>query len=168
MSRIIVGVDNGVSGGLAFIDMTGVPVVFNTPVFETFGYQKAAKTFHRFDHKQFRNIMFGFFPEGIQKFHFVIERPMVMPARFEATVSALRCYEATLVAIESHFPGSSFETIDSRVWQKAMLPTGIKGPELKKASMQRGIELFPGCADWILKQKDADPLMIMEFARRNR
>lgn len=160
--------DNGVSGGFALISPAGTPVVFSTPVFETFGYQKAAKKFNRFDHKAFRNIMFGYFPEGTQKFHFVIERPMVMPARFEATVSALRCYEALLVAIEIHFPESSFETIDSRAWQPKMLPSGIKGPELKKASMQRGLELFPTCADWIRKQKDADPLMILEFARRNR
>ncbi len=169
MSKIFVGIDNGVSGGIAISRPEDPMLVFSTPVKEVFGYQKVAKKFNRLDHERFKERLEYFLAGSLgDQIHIVIERPMVMPARFEATVSALRCYEATLVCLEQVLPQAAVETVDSRAWQKIMLPEGLRGPELKKASMQRGVELFPGCADWIRKQKDADPLMICEWARRTR
>ena len=49
-----------------------------------------------------------------------IERPMVNPKRFEATVSALRALEATLIVLESLNIGKEY--CDSKGWQKALLP----------------------------------------------
>lgn len=168
--RTIIGIDNGVSGGIAILAPDLPPRVFSTPVKEVFGYQKVAKKFKRLDHAAFEMLMARETRDN-EELVILIERPMVMPARFDATVSALRCYEATLVVLETFLEphrGASVETIDSRQWQKIMLPTGIKGPELKKASRQRGLELFPSCADWINTQKDADPLLIAEWGRRHR
>jgi hypothetical protein len=48
-----------------------------------------------------------------------------------------------------------------------MFPKGLKGIELKKASMDIGIRLFPHLEEVIIKQKDADGLLIAEWARRN-
>jgi len=48
-----------------------------------------------------------------------------------------------------------------------MLPHGVKGPaELKKASADIGKRLFPGQTEAIDKHKDADGLLMAEWARR--
>jgi len=56
-----------------------------------------------------------------------------------------------------------YEYIDSKEWQKVLLPKGIKGSdELKKASLDIGKRMFP-----TLKiKKDADGLLIAEYLRR--
>lgn len=55
---------------------------------------------------------------------------------------------------------------DSKHWQRILLPKGAKGPELKKASMDIGCRLFPEHEKLIRKHKDADGLLIAEWARR--
>jgi hypothetical protein len=95
-----------------------------------------------------------------------MERPCVNPGRFTTTLSAMRAFEATTIVIEN-LGLTVQETIDSKRWQHKLLP-GIKGsPNLKKASMELGIELFPQHKDLIIKHKDADALLIAEWARRN-
>ena len=75
------------------------------------------------------------------------------------------CFEAQLGIIEDL--QLAYQIIDSREWQRVFLPEGIKGAaELKKASLDCGLRLFPKCADMIQKQKDADALFIAEYARR--
>ena len=55
--------------------------------------------------------------------------------------------------------------IDSKEWQKALLPKGIKGSdEQKKASFDIGNRLFPQFEDF--KHKDRDGLLIAEYGRR--
>jgi hypothetical protein len=86
---------------------------------------------------------------------------MVNSTRFNATLSAIRALEATLIALEeSQFP---YEYIDSKEWQKLLLPKGLKGSdELKKASLDVGKRMFPE----LEIKKDADGLLIAEFMRR--
>lgn len=169
---IFIGIDNGVSGAVACLD-GDTTIVDNTPVFETFSYQKQASKIHRIDVKKLYGLLLKMVhnrprecgaPE--EQVHVTIERPMVMPARFAATVSALRAYEATLVCLDLFLPTASVQTVDSRGWQKMFLPEGLKGPELKKASLQRGIERWPGHADWIRKQKDADALFLALYGKK--
>jgi len=94
-----------------------------------------------------------------------IERPYMNPKGFKATASALRCLEATLISIE-RAAGLSYEYIDSKQWQKVMLPKGCKGPDLKTTSRDIGCRLFPEHTKVIRKHKDADSLLIAEWARR--
>ncbi|MHC4574386.1 MAG: hypothetical protein ACYS76_09695 [Planctomycetota bacterium] len=47
-----------------------------------------------------------------------------------------------------------------------MLPKGCKKEELKKASIDIGCRLFPYHKEQIIKHKDADSLLIAEWARR--
>ena len=89
---------------------------------------------------------------------------MINPMRFQASVSAARSLEATLIAIESLNLPHMY--VDSRKWQKALLPHGCKGDELKKASLDIGCRLFPNRKQIIEKHKDADSLLIAEWARR--
>jgi hypothetical protein len=86
---------------------------------------------------------------------------MVNSTRFNATLSAIRALEATLIALErSQFP---YEYIDSKEWQKVLLPKGLKGSdELKAASLDIGKRLFPS----LDIKKDADGLLIAEYMRR--
>ena len=62
----------------------------------------------------------------------------------------------------------SYEYIDSKEWQKVLLQKGVKGPELKKASQDIGCRLFPKLKDIIIKQKDADGILIAEYCKRVR
>ena len=55
--------------------------------------------------------------------------------------------------------------VDSKDWQKVLLPKGTKGSdELKKASLDIGNRLFPQFAD--NKHKDRDGILIAEYGRR--
>jgi hypothetical protein len=87
---------------------------------------------------------------------------MVNPMRFLATTSALRALEATLIVIEQlELP---YQYIDSKEWQKALLPHGLKREELKKAAIDIAKRLFPQFTN--LSSGQADALLIAEYARR--
>ena len=93
----------------------------------------------------------------------ICERPMINPTRWKASMSAIRCWEAQLIILE--VLGVSHQFVDSKEWQKMMLPKGIKGSdEQKKASKDIGKRLFPSLADF--KHTDFDGILIAEFARR--
>ncbi|WP_461249115.1 RuvC family protein, partial [Treponema sp. R6D11] len=54
----------------------------------------------------------------------------------------------------------SYQVVDSKKWQKEFLPN-IKGSkDLKKASLQRGVERFPILECEIKKHGDADGLFL--------
>ena len=93
----------------------------------------------------------------------LMERPLVNPSRFASTASALRCHEAELIMIE--VMGIRHMFVDSKEWQKALLPKGCSGEELKKASLDIGNRLFPQFDN--IKHPDRDGILIAEYARRN-
>jgi hypothetical protein len=137
--------------------------VVSTPTFVEQDFQKDKKNVTRVD---VLKLIFWFneLPKG--NVRIVLERPFVNPMMFNATLSAIRAWEATLIALQKfNFPR---QVIDSKRWQKEMLPAGCKGKELKATSVQMGCRLFPDHADWIKDQGDADALLIAEFSRRNR
>lgn len=164
--RIYIGIDNGTSGSLACVGDCAVRYI-ETPVFKEQSYTKAKKIISRVDHmalKQwFVDIMGINMPAG--ELIAVMERPCINPARFKTSVSAARALEATLCVIEDL--GIPHMYVDSRDWQPKMLPKGVKGaPELKKASMDIGLRLFPDQEKVIKHHKDADALLMAEWARR--
>ena len=123
-------------------------------------YTKKKKEVSRVDCKGFLEIISQFDPKDVRA---VIERPMINPTRFTASMSAIRCLEAQLILLESL--GISHMFIDSKEWQKKLLPQGLKGAdEQKKASYDIGNRLFPQFAD--LKHPDRDGILIAEWARR--
>ena len=89
-----------------------------------------------------------------------VERPFT--GRFlNAVLPAQRAFEAVLIALET--AGVPYEVIDSKVWQKPMLGA-VKGSEnLKRASMELGIKLYPQLAYQITKHGDADGLLIAHY-----
>lgn len=163
-SPIYIAIDNGVSGSIAVLARNGALSTFDpVPTVEQQDYTKTKKRIRRIDapalERRLEQYSFRLTPP-----HVFIERPLVNPGRFMATCSALRALEATLIVLERlQLP---YQFVDSKQWQKVMLPAGCVKEELKVASMDIGCRLFPQHAAVIRKQKDADSLLMAEWARR--
>lgn len=159
--KISIGIDNGVSGSIGIIDENGSSFI-ETPTFSQQNYTKKKANITRIDTKILIEILARFSNTNC---FVLMERPMVNPQRFQATTSALRSLEATLVVLEQLKLPHAY--IDSKEWQKVLLPQGIKGSdELKKASFDIGCRLFPQHEDLIKRHKDADGILIAEYCRR--
>lgn len=162
--KVWIGIDNGVTGTIGVVEREeGVIDFFKTPVVKVLDYTKKKKEISRIIGTELQGKLSVYIPGPNLQVLALIERPMVNPTKFVATVSALRAFEATLIIIESlKIP---YQFIDSKEWQKEMLPQGIKGSEeLKKASLEIGSRLFP---DRVIKgHKDMDGLLIAEYGRR--
>lgn len=167
MHRIYIGIDNGVTGTIAWVSNIHPPGFIETPVKSEQNYTREKKNVTRIDTKSLEAVLFELMdcaqvsPEECIA---VIERPMVNPTRFMASCSALRALEATLIVLENL--GIPRMYTDSRAWQKKLLPQGCKGEDLKRASEDIGLRLFPSLGPVIKKHKDADALLIAEWARR--
>lgn len=148
-----IGIDNGVSGTIGILGKE--PEFHKMPTFESQDYTKAKKRITRIDTEELRIIL-----NGLEKPFILLERPMVNPGRFKATISAVRAFEATLIVIE--YLKIPYEVIDSKKWQKEFIP-GYKGKELKSAGVEVAKRLFPG----VNVKKDADGILIAEYARRH-
>jgi hypothetical protein len=158
--KIYIGIDNGVTGTIGIVGDGIEPQLYHTPVIKEQDYTKKKKEISRVNCEKFLEIIKQFDPKDVRA---VIERPMINPTRFTASISAVRCLEAELILLESL--GISHMFIDSKEWQKKLLPQGIKGDdEQKKASYDIGNRLFPQFTDF--KHKDRDGLLIAEWARR--
>lgn len=162
-NRMYIGIDNGVSGTLGWSGQTQQGFVFGQikmPVFSQLKYTKAKSNITRVDYNklywQLEEIM------GLSlSLLAVIERPMINPGRFNASLSAIRALECTQIALENLSIPHRF--VDSKEWQKHMLPSGLKGADnLKKASLDIGKRYFPS----IKCSPDADGLLMAEWARR--
>lgn len=164
--KIYIGIDNGVTGTIAWVGDGVESTIIETPVIKEQSYTKAKNIITRIDHVKLREILVDVLgtiapSDAIA----VIERPMIQPVRFKASISAARSLEATLCVVENL--GIPHMYADSKDWQRKMLPAGTVGtPELKMASRDIGIRLFPGQEKLIRKHKDADALLIAEWARR--
>ena len=160
MSKVYIGIDNGTSGTIAVVGDSITPVFVHTPVKKEQNYTKAKKIISRLDCTAFLDIVRQ--EEGADV-TVLLERPLVNPTRFVATTTALRCFEAELILLETLRYRIIY--IDSKEWQSKMLPKGIKGSdELKKLSLDVGNRLFPQFRDF--KHPDRDGLLIAEYGRR--
>ena len=160
MSKVYIGIDNGTTGTIGITGDGIQPIIYHTPAKKEQNYTKKKDNITRLDAKGFAEILSAYDKNDVMV---VMERPMVNPTRFKSTTSALRCFEAELTLIE-HF-GLPYCYVDSKDWQRILLPKGIKGSdEQKKASKDIGKRLFPSLADF--KHTDFDGLLIAEYARR--
>lgn len=161
--KLFIGIDNGVSGTIGII---GEEVrFFKTPTRSVLKYTKKKANITRIDHKE----LFKVLAEYTDKYKtneiiVALERPMVNPQRFNASTSALRAWEATIIVVE--LLGLPYMYIDSKEWQKVMLPKGLKGSSiLKKASRDVGERLFPDFKE--IKHEDMDGILIAEYLRKS-
>ena len=158
--RVFMGVDNGVSGAITILSESGIVLLhIKTPIKNCLNYTKKKAFMNRVNFPKLKRILSSW--ENNCTPFCMIERPMVNPMRWVASVSALRCLEASEILLEElQIP---YQFIDSKEWQKALLPSGLKGPQLKKAALDVAKRLFP-------KQVivNADALLIAEHCRRTR
>jgi hypothetical protein len=160
---VYIGIDNGVSGSIGVMmgNRVGLLLAGHYTRSEQ-DYVKKKQRVSRIDVPQLREFLD---PWGGARRVAMIERPMVNPHRFRATASALRALEATLILLEEL--GVSREFLDSKKWQRVLLPDGVSGsPELKRASREIGSRMFPSLAEDIKRHGDADGLLIAEYCRR--
>lgn len=162
MKKVFIGIDNGVSGSIGIISPSTV-YFGKTPTFVQQDFQKKKKNITRVAHSELYELLrlhtYGFKASEIMV---AIERPMINPQRYTATISAVRAWESTLITLESL--GLPYQVVDSKEWQKKVLPQGVKGsPELKKASLDVGNRLFPQFKE--NKHEDRDGMLIAEYLR---
>jgi len=162
-----IAIDNGVTGTIAFIHNSGTSSFFKIPAFEQKNYTKAKGDITRI---KFRELLQDFKVLEQHKPFVIIERPMVNPGRFKATISALRALEAVQIAVEYfQYP---YEFVDSKQWQRQFFPSATKDKkhttaELKNFSVEYGLRYFPEHKDLILKHSDADSLLMAKWAQLN-
>lgn len=160
MSKVYIGIDNGVTGTIGIVGDDIDPVFVKTPTKTEQNYTKAKQNITRVDCSALKSLIEAYSEHNVIV---VMERAMVNPSRFKATTSALRCLEAELIIIELLSYPHIY--VDSKEWQRAMLPKGIKGSdEQKKASLDIGNRLFPQFQG--VKHPDRDGILIAEYARR--
>lgn len=162
MKKVFIGIDNGVSGSIACISENNVTFL-KIPTISQQDYTKKKSNVTRIDVPHLINLLSSYTRDTPTSDIIVaVERPMVNPQRFVATASALRAWEATLIILE-HLK-LPYQVVDSKEWQKVLLPKGVSGIELKKASLDVGNRLFPQFKE--LKHPDRDSLLIAEYLRK--
>lgn len=164
MNKLFVGIDNGTSGAIGIVsDDSSLHCWYSTPSKIELSYTKTKQNISRIDFPK----LLILFKEKVLSYNIPVrvflERPLVNPGQFKTTMSAMRSLEATLIVLEElKIP---FSYLDSKEWQKDMLPSGLKGKELKEASRQIGRRLFP---DLDFGKSDCDAILIAEYARKNK
>lgn len=162
---VFIGFDNGVtSQGIGVVSSEREAELLKLPIKKELSYTKEAKNISRIDFAGLCELFEKLKAKWLLKGETILvglERPMINSARFNASLSAIRALEATLIAVEQH--ALRYEYVDSKEWQKVLLPKNIKGSDaLKKASLDIGKRLFPE----LDIKKDADGLLIAEYLRR--
>jgi len=157
----VVGIDNGVTGSIAVIYDDGTYTFLKTPVIQQLSYTKKKKYIARINFKK----MYEFF-QNLKTSNSVVlavlERPMVNPMRFVATLSAMRALEATQIILEAN--GIPYTFIDSKEWQNELLP-GVKGSDnLKAESDKRARKKYPAVA---FRDGEGDSVNITEYALKH-
>jgi len=156
--RTYIGIDNGVSGSIGIITPTQVQFI-KTPTVTELDYTKEKKNVTRIDFQKLIEILSSHSP--LTTF-VALERPMVNPGRWVATMSAIRCHEVTLVALQ--LLKLPYCYIDSKEWQKELLPKNCEKLFLKSASLDIGNRLYPQFEDF--KHLDRDGLLIATYCKR--
>lgn len=164
--KLYIGIDNGTSGSIGWVGEGVSPKMILTPIFKEQSYTKKKQEISRINHAVLKqtiiDLMAGMVPDDILV---IMERPRINPGQFATSISAARSLEATLCVVEDL--GLPRMYCDSKQWQRVLLPKGVQGSaELKKASMDIGLRLFPGQESIIRKHKDADGLLIASWAQR--
>ena len=153
-----IGMDNGTGAcGIALLS-DSVVRYDKLPVKHEASYTKEERHISRLDAPGLRQLFTSW---NLPKDSTLVtmERPMLNPMRWRASVSAARCLEAELVVIEEF--GYDLEYIDSKQWQHVLL-AGVEGSDnLKKASLEKAKQLYPQ----FKFKKDGDSMMIAHWAK---
>ena len=156
----VVFIDNGVTGTIGYYDGTRADFKL-TPTVSLQDYTKAKKNITRISTPKLSNILYEYLGYSSELIMVVLERPMINPARFTASISAARALEATMTVLEVALLPYTF--CDSKEWQRGLLPSsgtkGVDSKTLKQESRDIGERLFPQFKELIHRHKDADGIL---------
>ena len=179
--KYFIGIDNGITGSICILDENGKCLHYvPTPVQKTLNYTKEKEYVARVIVKEMAELLQPYAKSATV----VLERPMINPLRWKASVSAIRCDESTRGILEAL--GAKTIYVDSKEWQTPMLPnrkavprlakgatltektaqkklTAAFASETKELSLMVAQRLFPH----ITFKKDGDAALIAEWARKN-
>lgn len=147
-----IGQDNGITSTVAILSDNGKPVFEKTPV-------KQVKGEKRLNHEGYKKLLEPYSGKAIA----VLERPMINPSRFKASISAAKCHEAMRICLEEL--GIPFIVIDSRIWQNPLFTGKYNKLTTKQASLELGNDLFPEFKQ--SKHTDRDSLLMAYYAKNN-
>jgi len=117
MMKYFIGIDNGVTGSICVLDADGNCLLYiPTPVVKCLNYTKAKEMINRVVVRDLADALQPYAKTATV----LLERPLVNPGRWKATVSAIRCDEATRGVLEAL--KAKLIYVDSREWQTSMLP----------------------------------------------
>jgi len=173
MYTYFIGIDNGTTGSIGVVNADGSYAAYSSvPVKKVQSYTKEKKEITRIDVVSLEQLLKPYCSGYV-----FLERPMVNPMRFVATMSAIRALEATIIVLEKlKIP---FEYVDSKHWQKLFLPVGTwkvsttptgrvvqkaDSKTLKKASKDVVTHMFANAT--VLG--DGEGLLIAEYGRRQK
>ena len=164
---VFLGIDNGPSGsvGIQSFNRLGLPcgqAFFKTPTYMMQDYTKAKKRISQLDILLLRK-RFRIWKKRGYTVYAAMERPLVNPGRFNASAVGLRVHQSWLDLFTNYgFPHP--RSLDSKEWQKLLLPKGTTGDELKKRSKEVANKLFPCTRE--VRHPDCDGMLISEWLRR--
>jgi len=158
-----IAIDNGITGSVAILKMSGLIEHFKMCIKHEEDYTKDANFIHRIDYAELKNRLKQYAIKDETNYPIaIIERPLKNPMLFRASISAVRALEAVLIVLENlHI---SYVFIDSREWQKLLLPGIVGKDELKKASNILCEKLFPNIT--LKNDGDGDSILIAEYCKR--
>lgn len=171
---IYVGIDNGVSGAIAYY-YNDKMYVMDLPIKNVQSYTKKVEFVNKIDFVELKKIFKELLSYSEMKV--LWERPFCNSKMFKASLSSMLSYQTTLDCLEElEIP---YEMIDSKMWQTKLLPKGIykitqdkdgrnrikaDRKVLKKASIDTANRMYPYLE--IKKDGQADAVMICEYLRR--
>lgn len=156
----ILGLDNGTTGSLSVYDTNlNIMTVHALPVKKELDYTKEVKHITRIDYPGMCELLTQIKKDTNNDIHVYMEKPFTGGAIFmQNSIKAFRCFEAELIALEECEIG--YTVINSKDWQKKVLPHGIKGSaELKKAALDVARRLYPYLSEKLTKE-NADSVLI--------
>jgi hypothetical protein len=159
---LIIGVDNGSSGSFCILNLYNDNEVyyFSTPIKKERSYTKKEQYFSRVNHQLLKSNLEKIINKRPCKVY--MERPMINNTRFNNSLSAIRCLESECIILEQL--GIYYEFLDSKNWQKVLLP-GIKGRDnLKLESKNLALKLFSQFYKDI--KKDGDSFLIAYYIKQ--
>ena len=134
--KTYIGIDNGTSGSIGIIASEHTHYQ-EMPTFKARSYTVKEKHISRVDVLKLMQVIKTY--TGNSEKVAILERPMVNPGRFTATISAVRALEATLIVLEQlRIP---VVYVDSKKWQKMFLPPQSEDKKLRKKGVERTKEI---------------------------
>jgi hypothetical protein len=167
MSRITIGIDNGISGTVGVIGPDGT--LFELIPTKKHLMGKAGKVIKRIDHGALDDILspFDCMAAHAREVHAFVERPFTgSPMMINTATLSARSHEAVLIVLEQ--AGIGYTVVDSKEWQKPILGAVKGSAALKEASALRGAQIYPAHAAAIKDHGDADGLLIAHHFHHQR